>query len=172
MATASYRLMPEIVVDRTVVQNELADELVAKCPMKVRPASRFSSSGRQCVRRLTLVELPLLRYSTLRTSATGGAPRPPLDRAPVPCAASACAVATRKAPGTSVCSCAACATTSSVRARGDRHSSVLICTHVLLDLLVQSRSSRSVCSRPRAFLRRACRFSSTSATICCAHSTH
>jgi DNA-directed RNA polymerase I and III subunit RPAC1 len=35
VATASYRLMPEIVVDRAAVRDERADELVAKCPMKV-----------------------------------------------------------------------------------------------------------------------------------------
>jgi DNA-directed RNA polymerase I and III subunit RPAC1 len=35
VATASYRLMPEIEIDKTKVKDAVADELVAKCPMKV-----------------------------------------------------------------------------------------------------------------------------------------
>ena len=35
VATASYRLMPHIIPDAAIVRGELADELVAKCPMKV-----------------------------------------------------------------------------------------------------------------------------------------
>jgi hypothetical protein len=35
VATASYRLMPHIIPDAALVRGELADELVAKCPMKV-----------------------------------------------------------------------------------------------------------------------------------------